>query len=270
MELVSVIIPTLNSISTIAHCLDSVKNQTYLNTEIIVIDNKKSTDGTKEYCEKRNVRVFKTDWKLLGARYEGLAKSSGEYILLIDSDQFLQKTCIQSCVEMIRNGLDMLFLEEKSFEPKTFIQKIYASDRRLMNEYAELQRDPLSGPAAPRFYRRSVLENAFAAIPKEILPFTIAGEDAIMYFEASKISQKMGIVRDALWHQDPKTFRVLWNKNKSYGRSARELKNTGHYNLLLSKKITFRRAKGISKNRILSILLLSLKGPPFFIGFYSR
>ena len=79
MELVSVVIPTKNSSSTIASCLDSVKNQTYLNIEIIVIDGN-STDGTKEYCEKNKVNFFNSDWKLLGARYVGLKKSSGEYI----------------------------------------------------------------------------------------------------------------------------------------------------------------------------------------------
>jgi glycosyltransferase involved in cell wall biosynthesis len=269
MELVSVIIPTKNSSSTISSCLDSVKNQTYLNTEVIVIDGN-SIDETKEYCEKRNVDIINSDWKVLGARYIGLKKSLGEYILMIDSDHILEKKCIQDCVDMIRKGLDMLCLEETSVKPKTFIEKMYAADRRLMSEYAELQLDPLYGTAAARFYRRSILENAFAAIPKEILPFAVAREDSIIYFEASKISSKVGIVHNAMWHQEPTSFKELWNKNKGYGKSARQLVRTGHYKLLVSKKIRFRRSRGLSKNRILSTFLLLLKGPAYLVGFYSE
>lgn len=269
MELVSVIIPTKNSYSTLASCLDSVKNQTYLNLEIVVIDGN-SVDGTREYCEKNNVKIFSSDWKLLGARYIGLQNSVGEYILMMDSDQILEKTCIQTCVDMIRRGLDMLCLEEMSLHPKTFIEKMYAADRLLMNQYAELQLDPLYGTAAPRFYRRSILEIVFRAIPEEIFPFAAAYEDAIVYFEAFKISSNVGIVRKAMRHQEPKSLKEVWNKNKGYGKSARQLVRTGHYKVLLSKKIRFRRSRGISKNRILSSILLMLKGPAYMTGYYLQ
>ncbi len=45
--LVSIIITTRNSDRTIDKCLNSIKEQSYKNTEIIVVDNN-STDGTKE------------------------------------------------------------------------------------------------------------------------------------------------------------------------------------------------------------------------------
>ena len=49
--LVSVIIPTYNSSRTLEKCLESIKNQTYKNIEIIVVDNN-STDNTKEIAKK--------------------------------------------------------------------------------------------------------------------------------------------------------------------------------------------------------------------------
>jgi len=45
--LVSVVIPTYNSEKTLAKCLESIKNQTYKNTESVIVDNF-STDKTTE------------------------------------------------------------------------------------------------------------------------------------------------------------------------------------------------------------------------------
>jgi glycosyltransferase involved in cell wall biosynthesis len=267
MELVSVIIPTRNSFSTILSCLESVNNQTYSKTEIIVVDGN-STDKSKEFCEKNNATVFESDWKLLGARYVGFQKSLGQYILLIDSDQILEKNAIENCVKMITRGFDMVCLEEMSFNPETLIERMYEADRRLIHEHVDLHLNPFYGAISPRFYRRTILEKVFEAIPKEILPFTAAREDAIVYFEASKLSNKVTIVPGAIWHQEPKSLGELWHKNRGYGKSARQLARTGYYSSLLSKKIRFRTARGISKNRILSSILLLLKGPAYIRGFY--
>ncbi len=266
MELVSVIIPTKNSSSTILSCLKSVKYQTYSNIELIIVDGN-STDETIEICEKNNASVFKSDWKTLGARYIGLQRSSGQYILMMDSDQILEKTCIQECVNIIRE-LDMLCLEEMSLNPKTLIQKMFEADRKLIHAQPDLQLDPLYGAISARFYRRTILEKVFAEIPKEILPFAMAGEDAIVYFEASKLSNNIGIVPKAIWHKEPKNLRELWYKNRRYGKSARQLAKTGHYSSLLSKKVRLRTSRGLSKNRILSSILFLLKAPACIIGFF--
>ncbi|AEF97132.1 glycosyltransferase family 2 protein [Methanotorris igneus] len=56
-NLVSVIIPTYNSEKTIGICLESIKNQTYKNIEIIVVD-KFSNDNTVEIAKKYTDKVF--------------------------------------------------------------------------------------------------------------------------------------------------------------------------------------------------------------------
>lgn len=55
--LVSVIIPTQNSFKTLEKCLKSVKNQSYKNVEIIVVDNN-STDNTKEIAKNIQIRFL--------------------------------------------------------------------------------------------------------------------------------------------------------------------------------------------------------------------
>lgn len=265
-DLVSVIIPTRNSLATISTCLDCIKKQTYPHIEIIIVDTN-STDGTAEFCKENGIKVFNTDWKLLGSRYIGLLKSSGQYILVLDSDQFLEPTCIHNCVSMMKDH-DMLCLEEKTYDPKTIVEKMYEADRRLIHEQADLQLDPLYGALAPRFYRRTILEKVFAAIPEEILPFIVAGEDAIVYYEASKLSNKVGVVRNALWHKEPGSLIELWHKNRRYGKSARQMVRTGHYSSLFRTKRRLRKSRGLSKNKIISSVLLLLKAPAYVVGFY--
>ena len=57
--LISIIIPTFNSSQNIQSNLDSIKKQTYLNYEIVVIDNN-STDDTIKLIKKNNFKNIKT------------------------------------------------------------------------------------------------------------------------------------------------------------------------------------------------------------------
>lgn len=243
-----------------------MKKQTYPDIEIIVVDTN-STDGTVRFCEDNEIKLLKSEWKTLGSRYIGLINCSGNYVLLLDSDQFLEPTVIEQSVSMMEE-YDMLCLEEKTFDPKSILQKLFEADRRLIHDQAELQLDPLYGALAPRFYRKKILEKVFTIIPREILPFAKAAEDSIIYFEASKLSKRVGMVPNAVWHQEPKGLLELWRKNHGYGKSARQLLKTGHYSSLVSKKLRLRDSTRASKEKILSSILLSIKGPAYLIGFY--
>ena len=57
IPLVSIIVPTYNSERTIARCLDSLRHQTYGDTEIIVVD-KGSSDRTKSICQDSGVLFY--------------------------------------------------------------------------------------------------------------------------------------------------------------------------------------------------------------------
>jgi glycosyltransferase involved in cell wall biosynthesis len=265
-ELVSIIIPTKNSAATLPACIESIRNQDYSSIEIIVVDTN-STDDTVAICESNNVLVLNTDWQTLGSRAIGLSRATGIYVLMMDSDQILESGCIENCIILMKE-CDMVCLEEKAFNPRTMIQKMYEADRKLIHKNADLQLDPFLGVLAPRFYRKSILEKAFARIPKDILPFATGTEDKIIYYESLQVSNKVKILPNAVGHLEPEGIKQLWRKNYKYGKSDRQLAKTGHYASLLSKKMRLRRSRGLSKNRILSSMLLLLKAPPYLIGFY--
>ena len=92
---VSVVIPTLNRIETLPRALESVINQSYKPSEIIVVDNG-SSDGTLEFLGKNFPSVTILEEKKLGvsaARNKGIKHSTFQWVALLDSDDewFLNK-----------------------------------------------------------------------------------------------------------------------------------------------------------------------------------
>jgi len=86
---ISVIIPTYNCAEFLENAIRSALNQTYKNTEIIVI-NDCSTDNTDEIVEKFNRKLVYIKQKVnkgaAAARNEGIEAAKGEFIALLDAD----------------------------------------------------------------------------------------------------------------------------------------------------------------------------------------
>lgn len=112
--LVSAIVPTKNSGWILDKCLKSVKDQTYPNIELIVVDNS-STDQTKEIARKYTDLVFDKGPERNTQRPYAVSVSHGEFLLFIDSDMELPPTMVQSAVaKCVNEGADAVILPEVS------------------------------------------------------------------------------------------------------------------------------------------------------------
>ena len=147
--LVSVIIPTYNSERTIEKCLKSIKNQSYKNIELIVVDNN-STDKTKEIAKKYADKVYNKGPERSAQRNFGVSQSNGEYVLVHDSDIYFPKKCIEEAISIfLEKDPDALILPEKSIgegywaKVKSFERSFY-----LGNDYIE----------AARFFKKDVFD----------------------------------------------------------------------------------------------------------------
>ena len=112
--MVSVIVPVYNTSKYLRKCLDSLVNQTYKNIEIIII-NDGSTDNSdeiiKEYEQKYNfIKYFKNENQGISkTRNFGIEKANGEYILFVDSDDYVDETLIEKAYNYANeNNLDMV------------------------------------------------------------------------------------------------------------------------------------------------------------------
>lgn len=106
--LVTVVVPIYNVEEYICECIESICAQTYKNIEIILVDDG-STDASGKICDKfsnmdnRIKVIHKENGGLSDARNVGIRQSSGEWICLIDSDDYVQPDMItallRACVQ---------------------------------------------------------------------------------------------------------------------------------------------------------------------------
>ncbi|MEK7991803.1 MAG: glycosyltransferase [Thiotrichaceae bacterium] len=100
--LVSIITVCLNSSSTILQTIQSVLRQSYKNIEYIIVDGG-STDGTIDIIEKYETAIdyfiSEPDSGLYNAMNKGLSLASGDYILLLNSDDWYEFDCVKILVD---------------------------------------------------------------------------------------------------------------------------------------------------------------------------
>ncbi|MBE6645654.1 MAG: glycosyltransferase [Ruminococcaceae bacterium] len=122
---ISVIIPCYNQENYIKQCLDSILNQSFRNYEIIAVDDG-SCDKTpailSEYKKRnKNIRVFSTSNKGAGAaRNFGLTKAVGDFVLFMDSDDFLEEDALGVLGELIgKTRADICFFNFNTYDDKS-------------------------------------------------------------------------------------------------------------------------------------------------------
>lgn len=134
METISVIVPVYNDEKYINQCVDSILNQTYPKLEIILIDDG-STDKTAEICEQyrqkfNQIRVLHKINEGVGAsRNAGLAMATGDYILFVDHDDWLDKNHIQNLYDLLKkNDADIAIGNFNEFHENDSTFFYYLSD----------------------------------------------------------------------------------------------------------------------------------------------
>ncbi len=119
---VSVVIPVYNGEKFIESCIDSVLNQTYKNIEIIVI-NDGSTDKSLEIINDKYTQISVYNQKngdVAKARNAGIALAQGDYIALLDQDDYWMENKIELQVKAIieNNFPDVCFTNLKKINSK--------------------------------------------------------------------------------------------------------------------------------------------------------
>lgn len=108
-SLISVIVPVYNTENYLERCVLSVLDQSYQNIQIVLVDDG-STDSSGIICEKlsdlyANVSVVHQENKgLAQARKIGTSISEGEYIMWVDSDDYIESTYIQNMINILESA----------------------------------------------------------------------------------------------------------------------------------------------------------------------
>lgn len=105
---VSVIVPVYNATEYLHKCVDSIVNQSYVNLEIILVDDgsvDESLSACEQYaCQDKRIKVFhKENGGLMSAWMAGVKLASGEYFCFVDSDDWIDPCMIE---ELFRRTSD--------------------------------------------------------------------------------------------------------------------------------------------------------------------
>jgi len=162
----SIITPVYNSFSKMNAYFQSLENQTYKNFELILIDDC-STDNSYEELLNYKQRTSNIDIKLVQnekntgpglARNVGLDYVAGDYITFIDSDDYIEKKCLENIYKIVRhNNIDCLIFD--------FIQVINGAQRNAssipsFNEGFIDQREAISvstGSTCCKVYKTDII-----------------------------------------------------------------------------------------------------------------
>ena len=167
----SIIIPVYKAELFLRDCIESILCQTYNDYEIILIDDG-SPDTCPQICEEyalRDSRIITLQQKNQGAataRNTGMKKATGEYIMFIDSDDFLDnKHVLEKIASASKSNPDIIHYKFKEwFEhdghiaPCRFSYDVPTQGRSLSQVYCDLiNRDAYYNSAWSKVIRRDFL-----------------------------------------------------------------------------------------------------------------
>lgn len=170
----SIIIPVYNVEQYIKKCLDSVINQTYKNYEVIVV-NDGTKDNSMDIVKNYDVKIInQKNAGLSAARNTGVKHASGEYIVFLDSDDYIEKDLLDKLNKSSKNKPDIIRYQ---------IQEV--KDNEVINKYEEIGFDGLTGVEAfKKIAAYHFVENAWCyAIKKE-------------YYDKEKYEFKKGTIHE--------------------------------------------------------------------------
>ena len=105
--LISVVVPVYNVEPYVRECLESIRSQTYDGWEAIVVDDC-STDGSMRVVSEAvasdgrfRVVHLTTNSGLGNARNVGIAEAKGDYIMLLDSDDYLEPFALERVAQVV-------------------------------------------------------------------------------------------------------------------------------------------------------------------------
>lgn len=114
-ELISIIIPCFNSGNTLPRTLYSIINQSWENTEIIIVNDGSTEKETLQVINKfkdiPNILIINQDnLGLPAARNTGAYESKGDYLFFIDADDWLEQDALKLMLDFIKFNKDIAFV----------------------------------------------------------------------------------------------------------------------------------------------------------------
>lgn len=227
MYQLSIVIPIYNVENYLQECLNSIGNSIDANVEVILV-NDGSTDNSKEIARefqnsRKNVVLIEQENKGLSiARNVGLNAAQGEYILFLDSDDYLASNAISNLLNILNeSNLDLLLFSgykvyydrERIVEEKPFGYSITNMDGQSGLKMFQIlqQNGEYSSCVVLQCVKRAFLnENHIRFYPG------ILHEDHLYTFYVFMNAKKCGVIPNKYYYYRQRSGSIMYSGNKGY------------------------------------------------------
>ena len=222
-ELISVIIPVYNCEKYVRQTLDSIVNQTYMNLEILVIDDG-STDNSPAICDEyrtdERVRVFhRENAGVAASRQFGLDVCKGAYFVTVDSDDYVASDYVEKLYKAIKeqdadisvcgitrftDGEDDVFWG--TIMPRMDEEKLVVTEEVLKSDFFKISCDLLLTDSWNKMFRTQFVKGTNIRF---ILPKLYRGPDLQVNHRLALHNPTYCVCREVLlFHRDREGSRI--------------------------------------------------------------
>lgn len=254
-SLISIILPTKNAAGHLSNLLSSLVDQTYKNFEVIINDDKKTTDDTKEvlkkFRKKIKLKYLQENVSMAQGRRSGAKHAIGEYLLHLDADMTLSPKVLENCLQEINKGYSALVISEISYgegfwaKVKSFERSMYVGDQTV---------------ESVRFFSKKAYWAVGGHNEKMVL-----SEDKDLDLRIRAAGFKIGRINELIYHNEGKlSLKKDLQKKFFYGKTAHIFIAENPKHALLQANLIFRAAyfrnwKKLITNPILSMGMFLMK-----------
>ena len=218
----SVIIPVYNAKETLRRCLDSLVRQQFSDYELLLI-NDGSTDGSDAICrEYANtyscVRYFvKENGGVSSARNLGLEQAEGEYILFVDSDDYVSADYFVSLSSALKNDTaDLLMFGYSNFggvSTEWDTGEFYEdSEIGIAERVSSTVQQYLFSSLWSKVFKKQIIEQYNMRFGSDLA----IGEDQAFIFTYAMHIRSIGSIEDHLYNVDVSDGNSLSRKARPY------------------------------------------------------
>lgn len=181
--LVSIVVPIYNTEKYLSRCIESIQKQTYSNIEIILV-NDGSMDKSGSICEefsKKDGRIqviHRSNGGIIAAKKAGLAQCHGEYVMFVDSDDWIEEELLENMViHIIENSCLLVcsnvFIDKSdgTVEKRNGIPSgVYETDKisRNLFYYEDTEQYGVLPYSVAKLYSRQMLQEVLSKIGSDI------------------------------------------------------------------------------------------------------
>lgn len=211
--LISIVIPIYNAEKYLEECLNSIKNQTYKNFEVIMVN-----DGSKDDSETICMNFLRSDSRfrylkkenggVSSARNVGLDNVEGDYITFIDADDWVDENYLDLLITTVeKNHSDIVVSSYKQFNNiDVFYLRAYTIQEKYLLNFERMNRDDFL-TIFPKLMSTNVcFNNAVAKLFRKELVNDLRFDTSIKYGEDLDFYFRLYLNVDSVSYVDEPTY----------------------------------------------------------------